>query len=156
MLNSFTLNGPPPLTYQNLFRTALVAALGANATLASIVGTLIVPVVVPRNAPGPSLTYEVRSVRREQNLDGPNGVANAAVRYTCRSGFESDVDTMREALRNLFDGSSNALGSIEVLGVFSRDEEDQYAQPGDASDAGTFEQRFTLTYRYREPKPSLS
>lgn len=140
----------------NLFRAQLKAALAANETLAGIVGTRILPVNVPRTQGMPSLTYRVRSVRREQDLDGPIGIADARVQYTCRSLKEADVDSMREELRNLFDGSSAALGSITILNVFSNEEEDDYEEPADSSDAGTYGQRFTLTYRYREPAPTLS
>ena len=59
-------------------------------------------------------------------------------------------------MRNLFDGSSAAVGSIAVLSVRSLDEKDGYEQPSDASDTGTFRQEFDLVYRYREPKPTLT
>lgn len=140
----------------NLFRPQLKAALAANATLAGIVGTRILPINVPRTQGMPSLTYRVRAVRREQDLDGPNGIANARVQYTCRALNEADVDAVREELRNLFDGSSAAIGTIMVLNVYSSDEEDDYTDAADSSDAGTYSQRFTLTYRYREPAPTLS
>jgi hypothetical protein len=139
-----------------LFREALNTAIRANATVNDLVAGNVRPVNVPRTDTGPSLTYRVRRNKRGQNLDGPDGTARATVLFTLRASAEADVDALKEALRNLFDGSTAAMGSVEVMSVESDDEDDDYQQGPDGSDGGIYEQEFVLVYRYREPLPTHS
>lgn len=156
MLNSFTLNGPVPLTQATDFRSALMAALKSNPTLASLVGVRIFPLKIPETQQLPALRFSIGSDERGQNLDGPSGVTTARVKYGCKSKSYSDCIAIKEELRNLFDGSKNPLGTIQVLSVRTENEEDEYEDPPDDSDQGTYELVFDLLYRYREPKPTLS
>ncbi len=104
---------------------------------------------------GPVVTYRLVSATREQTLDGPTGVVRATVEIATHSltldnNFVAVSEAVRLKVKTLFKGGLMP-GQLLVLETLLRDETDDYTQPEDSSDLGTFTTTRTYLFRHHEP-----
>ena len=141
-----------------LIREAVFAALSADPTIASVVGTKITPVAPREKASPPSLQYQLVSNAPVWTLDGPLGKSLATFRFTARSKAQADCQAAGEAIRNMLDGFNSIqkglLGGVcWVDWARKQPESDDRDVAADGSDLGTFKTAVEYVIRYRELKP---
>ena len=145
--------GPLPAT----IRRAVVAALKADTTVASIVGVKVFPLTQIQLAAPPALVYDLQSDVPGQCLSGPDGTSQARFDFTCLSRSLDDDEALADAVRNVFDGITNVTlsgSSCFVLEAYKLDEDDEYVPPIDGTPKGTIQTPVSVMIRYRKPKPS--
>lgn len=152
MFNFATLNGPTVLPYASGdFESSVVYALNASATVSAVIGANVYPVAIPEEAGLPALSYRVLSKPRERTLDGPSGIAAARLELVCRSHNYADVKAVKDAIRKLFAAVPLTLGSVSVIECKLDDESDEYEEPLESSDRGTYHTSIDFLMRFREP-----
>lgn len=139
------------------FRSALVAKLLAETSITGIVGNNVLPGMIPETEHLPALVYRIHETDRGKDLAGYNGISYATVDLMSSSFVDSDVIALAKALRNAFDGYAGLMdGVITVYFTQILDEEDDYIEPDDASDRGTFVTTIKCKFKYVEPAPTLT
>ncbi len=106
----------PGASDKQTIRPAVVAALRADARLASAISGRVYPMAVPLNRPMPSLAYQLLSDQPQHDLDGPDGTRRARFKFSVvgqPEHMESQVDIV-EVIRDLFDGYSGVLEGIMI------------------------------------------
>lgn len=131
---------------------ALAAFLKVNTQVTDIVGQRIFPIAAPQTAALPHLTYAMISGGGVHHLGGYSGISMARIRIKAQSRRLRDCTRLREVVRQL-DGFMGLFGPVRVLFCRFEDVEDAYQEPPEGSDVGTYERKFDLRFRYREPVP---
>lgn len=131
---------------------ALAAFLKINTQVTAIVGERIYPIAAPQTAALPHLTYAMISGGGVHHLGGYSGISMARIRIKAQSRRLRDCTRLREVVRQL-DGFTGLFGPVKVLFCRFEDIEDDYLEPPEGSDVGTYERKFDLRFRYREPVP---
>jgi hypothetical protein len=130
----------------------LATWLKQDEAVASIVGPRVYPITVPKSASTPLLVYRMISGSGEHDLRGYIGISRARIRITARSKRLRDCARLRDAVRQL-DGFQGYFGVVRVEFCKFEDVEDDYDEPEEGSDDGTYERKFDLNFRYRESIP---
>lgn len=131
---------------------ALAAFLKINPQITAIVGPRVFPIAPPQTALLPHLTYRMISGGGVHHLGGYSGISEARIRIVAQSRRLRDCTQLREVVRQL-DGFIGLFGPVRVLFCRFEDIEDDYEEPPEGSDIGTYERKFDLRFRYRESIP---
>ncbi len=145
---------PVAPTGETELEPAIVAALKGSTDLAAICGDRVYPSRIPEQCPRlPALAYQIQDVDRVTSLRGAAGLRRVDVELECRSLIKADNRDAREVIRLLFQGFIGNLGQVKIKYISLDTESDEYEQPTQGSDDGTYTKTFSFTFVVREKIP---
>jgi len=92
----------------------LVAAILANATVISLVGTRVYHGERPQTSILPAIAWKRSGVQREMLLDGPSGMATAYYELEVIAETSAQSRTIADAVRSAVHGVTGNLGGATV------------------------------------------
>lgn len=98
----------------------------ADATLTTLIGTRMYPLVLPQDPTVPAITYQIISGHRFHSTDGACGLSTPRIQYDCWAATYLEVESLFEALRKRLDGYQGLAGSSQVQAAFFESERDDY------------------------------
>jgi hypothetical protein len=107
-----------------VLRTALVG----NTSVTSMVGTRIYPLLAPKTAALPFITWRRSGISREHTLAGPMGVPNVSVEMQSFAATYEDVREVADRVRLVLDGYGGIVNNVEVKHVSLEQESDDFVQ----------------------------
>ena len=107
-----------------VLRTALVG----NTSVTSMVGTRIYPLLAPKTAALPFITWRRSGISREHTLAGPMGVPNVSVEVQSFAATYEDVRQLADRVRLVLDGYGGTVNNVEVKHVSLEQESDDFVQ----------------------------
>jgi len=139
-------------------KQAIVAALAEETALAALVGPNVFPKIIPETcslANSAAITYKFLTSAHTTNLRQAAGMQSVRVRFGVYSFNEADTETIKEILRNLFQGFSTSLAGLPIVFVTLEDGDiDDYDEPIAGSDSGTYSKEFDFLFKLRESIPT--
>jgi len=105
----------------------LRAALLADATVSSLVGTRIYPLISTPETPLPFVLWRRTAARREPTLSGPMGVPILTVEYSVYALTYEAARTIADAMRAVLDGYGGTVDNTIVRQTSLDDESDELA-----------------------------
>lgn len=106
----------------------LRSALVSSTAVASIVGTRIYPLLAPKTAALPFVTWRRSGISREHTLAGPMGVPNVSVEVQSFAATYEDVRQLADRVRLVLDGYGGTVNNVEVKHVSLEQESDDFVQ----------------------------
>lgn len=107
-----------------VLRTALVG----NTSVTSMVGTRIYPLLAPKTAALPFITWRRSGISREHTLAGPMGMPNVSVEMQSFAATYEDVRQLADRVRVVLDGYGGTVNNVEVKHVSLEQESDDFVQ----------------------------
>lgn len=107
-----------------VLRTALVG----STSVTSIVGTRIYPLLAPKTAAIPFITWRRAGISREHTLAGPMGMPNVTVEMQSFANTYEDVRQLADRVRLVLDGYGGTVNNVEVKNVSLENEADDFVQ----------------------------
>jgi hypothetical protein len=107
-----------------VLRTALVG----NTSVTTMVGTRIYPLLAPKTAALPFITWRRSGISREHTLAGPMGVPNVSVEMQSFAATYEDVRQLADRVRVVLDGYGGTVNNVEVKHVSLEQESDDFVQ----------------------------
>jgi hypothetical protein len=109
----------------------LRAFLLADATIASLIGARIYPIVLPQGPTVPALTYHWVSIDEIYTMAGPSGLVVKRIQFDCWAETFKEVEALSDAIRLRIDGFSGWLNtgsppSSRIQAIFREVERDWY------------------------------
>lgn len=128
-----------------VLRTALVG----NTSVTSMVGTRIYPLLAPKTAALPFITWRRSGISREHTLAGPMGVPNVSVEMQSFAATYEDVREVADRVRLVLDGYGGTVNNVEVKHVSLEQESDDFVQlaGGDLPPAYQVTQTFNVLWQ---------
>jgi hypothetical protein len=128
-----------------VLRTALVG----NTSVTSLVGTRIYPLLAPKTAALPFITWRRSGISREHTLAGPMGVPNVSVEMQSFAATYEDVREVADRVRLVLDGYGGTVNNVEVKHVSLEQESDDFVQlaGGDLPPAYQVTQTFNVLWQ---------
>jgi len=128
-----------------VLRTALVG----NTSVTSLVGTRIYPLLAPKTAALPFITWRRSGISREHTLAGPMGVPNVSVEMQSFAATYEDVREVADRVRLVLDGYGGIVNNVEVKHVSLEQESDDFVQlaGGDLPPAYQVTQTFNVLWQ---------
>ena len=105
----------------------LRAALVADATVSSLLGTKIYPLAADADDTLPWVTWRRSAIRRQQTLSGPVGVPAIRLEYDIVATTYEAARTLADAIRGVLDGYNGTADNTTVRQTSLEDESDQFA-----------------------------
>ena len=134
----------------------LVTYLKTDAALAAIVGTRIHPDVLPQKEQLPALVYQIIYTDRGSTLKNTDGLPVAHVQLTAYTNLVSEAESIKERIRNLFDGFSGSMGDTIVRKAKLANDLDGPPQRRNAATEDTARQRiFEIEIWFNESIPTF-
>ena len=90
--------------------------LSTDSGVTAIAGTRGYPLVIPQDASLPAWAYQRISGPRVLAHDGPTGLAQARVQFTCTAGSYDEAKSLANAIRGALDGFKGMLGGGVFVG----------------------------------------
>lgn len=106
----------------------LRSALVGNATVATLIGSHIYPVLAPATAPLPLVTWRRTSISRSQTLSAPMGVPQVTVEYQIYAGTYETAREIADAMRLVLDGYGGTVDNTTVRQTSLENEVDDFVQ----------------------------
>jgi hypothetical protein len=106
----------------------LRSALVGSTVTSSIVGSRVYPLLAPKSAALPFVTWRRAGITREHSLSGPMGVPNVSVEMQSFAATYEDVRELADRIRLVLDGYGGTLNNTEVKHVSLADESDDFVQ----------------------------
>jgi hypothetical protein len=107
-----------------VLRTALVG----NTSVTTMVGTRIYPLLAPKTAALPFITWRRSGISREHTLAGPMGMPNVSVEMQSFAATYEDVRQLADRVRVVLDGYGGTVNNVEVKHVSLEQESDDFVQ----------------------------
>lgn len=107
-----------------VLRTALVG----NTSVTTMVGTRIYPLLAPKTAALPFITWRRSGISREHTLAGPMGMPNVSVEMQSFAATYEDVRELADRVRVVLDGYGGTVNNVEVKHVSLEQESDDFVQ----------------------------
>lgn len=128
-----------------VLRTALVG----NTSVTAMVGTRIYPLLAPKTAALPFITWRRSGISREHTLAGPMGVPNVSVEMQSFAATYEDVRQVADRVRLVLDGYGGIVNNVEVKHVSLEQESDDFVQlaGGDLPPAYQVTQTFNVLWQ---------
>lgn len=128
-----------------VLRTALVG----NTSVTAMVGTRIYPLLAPKTAALPFITWRRSGISREHTLAGPMGVPNVSVEMQSFAATYEDVREVADRVRLVLDGYGGTVNNVEVKHVSLEQESDDFVQlaGGDLPPAYQVTQTFNVLWQ---------
>ena len=127
----------------------LRSALVGNTSVTSLVGTRIYPLLAPKTAALPFITWRRSGISREHTLAGPMGVPNVSVEMQSFAATYEDVRQVADRVRLVLDGYGGTVNNVEVKHVSLEQESDDFVQlaGGDLPPAYQVTQTFNVLWQ---------
>lgn len=127
----------------------LRSALVGNTSVTAMVGTRIYPLLAPKTAALPFITWRRSGVSREHTLAGPMGVPNVSVEMQSFAATYEDVREVADRVRLVLDGYGGTVNNVEVKHVSLEQESDDFVQlaGGDLPPAYQVTQTFNVLWQ---------
>lgn len=106
----------------------LRSALTAAATVSTLVGTRIYPVLAPASAALPFVVWRRAGVQREQTLGSPMGTPRVTVEYSIYGTTYENARQLADAMRSVLDGYGGTSGTTTVSQTSLENEVDDFVQ----------------------------
>lgn len=106
----------------------LRAALVANANVTAMVGTRVYPLLAPKTASLPFITWRRAGISREHTLAGPMGMPNVSVEMQTFAATYEDARELSDRVRLVLDGYGGTVDNTEVKNVSLENESDDFVQ----------------------------
>ena len=106
----------------------LRSALVTNTLTSSIVGGRVYPLLAPKTAALPFITWRRSGISREHTLAGPMGVPNVSVEMQSFATTYEDVRELADRVRLVLDGYGATVNNTEVKHVSLEQESDDFVQ----------------------------
>ena len=135
-----------------MIEKALVAQLLADATVSGIVGNRPpFPEPAPQDPNSfPRITYDIQTHQQQMTMSGPSGFAKAVVTVACQTMDDpATLDTLTQAVINLFDGAKGTFGGVKVQASFYEDDSlrhEKYTVPEWGPDSVVLENEVDITF----------
>ncbi len=118
-------------------KSALVAALKADATLADLHSGRVSASHPARGSAMPSVTVRAASDARGKDLSGHTDQRVARVLFVVRAASDHSAETVARALDDMLPTlKGSTVGDVTFRAVLQAAESEEYAQPGDGTDQG--------------------
>lgn len=104
----------------------LRSALVGSASVASLAGARIYPVLAPASASLPFVTWRRSGVQREQTLGGPMGLPRVSVEYSIYGTTYEQARELADAMRVVLDGYGGTADNTTVKQTSLEDESDDF------------------------------
>lgn len=104
----------------------LRAALVADGTLATLIGTRIYPVIAPASAGLPFVTWRRSGIQRNQTLGAPVGVPRLSVEYGIYAASYETAREVADRMRVVLDGYGATVDNVVVRQVSLEQENDDF------------------------------
>lgn len=108
--------------------TVLRAALVSNTAVVAMVGTRIYPLLAPKTAALPFVTWRRAGITREHTLAGPMGMPNVSVEMQSFAATYEDVREVADRVRQCLDGYGGTVNNTVVKNVSLENEADDFVQ----------------------------
>lgn len=105
---------------------ALRAWLLADSAVSALVGTRIYPQVFPQGINEAAIRYSIISGTEGVTTDGPDGLDNTFVQIDCVNTSFAGMDSLFRAVVDRLNGASFKLAGIDVQGIFLVRKRDLY------------------------------
>lgn len=107
-----------------VLRTALVS----STSVTSMVGTRVYPLLAPKTAALPFITWRRAGVNREHTLAGPMGMPSVTVEMQSFANTYEDAREVADRVRLVLDGYRGTVNNTEVKSVSLENELDDFVQ----------------------------
>jgi len=108
--------------------SALRIALLTDPAVALALGTKVYPMLAPKTASLPFVTYRRSNITREHTLSAPMGVPNVSVEVSCYAATYEDAREVADVIRRCLDGYGATVDNVEVKNVSLESEADDFVQ----------------------------
>lgn len=106
----------------------LRSALVSNTSVTAMVSARIYPLLAPKTASLPFITWRRSGISREQSLAGPIGVPTVSVEMQSFAATYEDVRELADRVRLVLDGYGGTVNNVEVKNVSLENESDDFVQ----------------------------
>lgn len=109
---------------ESVLRSALIASPAVSALVAS----RVYPLLAPKTASLPFITWRRAGISREHTLAGPMGMPNVTVEVQSFATTYEDVRELADRVRLVLDGYGGTMNNVEVNNVSLENEADDFVQ----------------------------
>lgn len=106
----------------------LRSALVSTTVVTSMVGTRVYPLLAPKTAALPFITWRRAGVNREHTLAGPMGMPSVTVEMQSFANTYEDARELADRVRLVLDGYRGTVNNTEVKSVSLENELDDFVQ----------------------------
>lgn len=106
----------------------LRSALVASPAVSALVGSRVYPLLAPKTASLPFITWRRAGITREHTLAGPMGMPNVSLEVQSLAGTYEDVRELADRVRLVLDGYGATVNNVEVKHVSLENEADDFVQ----------------------------
>lgn len=112
-----------------MLNEAIKSILGNDATLQSLVGDRIYPLLTPENGQYPSISYfHVDEPHENEIATGRAGLATPRIQIDAWSNDFDEVWAVSQAIFNALDSFRGTVAGVEIVGALCIDRRDFYEQ----------------------------
>lgn len=108
--------------------TVLRSALVSDPAVSGMVGSRVYPLLAPKSAVLPFVTWRRAGITREHTLAGPMGMPNVSVEVQSFASTYEDVRKLADVVRKVLDGYGGTVNNVEVRNVSLENESDDFVQ----------------------------
>lgn len=108
--------------------SALRIALLTDPAVALALGTKVYPLLAPKAASLPLVTYRRSNITREHTLSSPMGTPTVSVEVSCYAATYEDARQVADVVRRRLDGYGATVDNVEVKNVSLESEADDFVQ----------------------------
>ena len=108
--------------------TVLRSALVSSTSVTTMVGQRIYPLLAPKTAALPFITWRRSGIERQHTLAGPMGVPNVSVEIQSYAATYEDARELADRVRLVLDGYGGTVNNVEVKHVSLEQESDDFVQ----------------------------
>lgn len=127
--------------------------MSTNAGIIALTETRIYPNLATSRATFPYITFERIDNRSEHHMLAASKLARATYEISCWSDTAASLDAVAEAVRNAFDGFIGVMGSTIVRRARVEQNSDDFIDPTDGSQEGTFGDRIDVSLWFVQSVP---
>jgi hypothetical protein len=128
----------------------IFSVLSNDGTVSGLVAARIYPMVVPRNASYPAITYQQTAGDREHTMAGPIGMVDSRFVINCWATTYNGARALSDAVRIALDGNSTDVGSQALYVIFLENETDTVEQKDGVRELRRFAKQLDFTVWFKE------
>jgi Protein of unknown function (DUF3168) len=117
---------------------AIVLTLKADSAVTAIVAGRVYPMIAPQSAAMPRVTYTIVSTDIDQILTGPSGLRITRMQIDNRATSYAQAKSLADLVRAALDNLSGLIDSTDIQTVQVQTLIDNYEQPTDGDQIGTY------------------
>lgn len=129
--------------------TVLRSALVGDHGVSELVAARVFPLLAPKTAALPFITWRRAGISREHTLAGPMGMPTVSVEVQSFAATYEDVRELADRVRLVLDGYGGTVHNVEVKNVSLENEADDFVQlaGGDLPPAYQVTQTFNVLWQ---------